>query len=242
MTDESNSLNELFAALAKAQAKLKAVPFDSKNPHFNNEFASLTAIQDATRNPLAKQGLTILQILETIDGDYWLHTILGHASGQSIKSSIKLLMARNDMQSLGSATTYAKRYAWQAIIGVSGDQDDDGNAAIGKPAAAQQLNRQPPKIAPPAQASKPSIKNEAPATKTQLQHIKILMTKLEIEPGDFSFYLKYCYPGVSSENMKKFQADDIVAFLEDPNTTVATLIARGNSAQKLIENVESHTQ
>jgi len=128
---KSNDINELLAALAKAQGKLTSIPFDSKNPHFGNQFASLTAIQDMTRPILSEFGLSITQILETEEnGANWLHTMLGHSSGQYIQSSIKLLVLKNDMQSLGSATTYAKRYAWQAIIGVSGDQDDDGEAAV----------------------------------------------------------------------------------------------------------------
>ena len=36
---------------------------------------------------------------------------------------------KNDPQSIGSAITYAKRYALSAIFGITSDQDDDGNEA-----------------------------------------------------------------------------------------------------------------
>src|SRR5262249_42604412 len=38
---------------------------------------------------------------------------------------------RYDVQSIGSAMTYTRRYSWQAIIGVTAEEDDDGNKAAG---------------------------------------------------------------------------------------------------------------
>lgn len=139
---KSNEVNELFSALAKAQAELKSIPFDSKNPHFGNEFASLTAIQDGTRKILSKHGLSISQVIDTEETATWLHTILGHSSGQYIQSSIRLVLIKNSMQELGSASSYAKRYAWQAMIGVCGDQDDDGQVAAGRGGGAPVAPRQ----------------------------------------------------------------------------------------------------
>jgi hypothetical protein len=146
--DRSEQLGELFSALAKAQSELLAVPFDSKNPHFGNEFASLAAIQDATKPVLAKNGLAVSQILDSTPEGFVLHTLLGHSSGQHVTSTIRLVLAKNDMQALGSATTYAKRYAWQALVGVSGDQDDDAEAAVGR-------DQKP---------ARPPVKNYAPAS------------------------------------------------------------------------------
>ncbi len=149
----SNEVALLFEALAKAQAEMKAVPFDSKNPHFKNEFASLTAIQEATRPMLSKNGLAVVQTLES-DGDiYWVSTTLGHSSGQFCQSSLKLLMARPDMQSLGSSCTYAKRYQLQAMLNVCGDEDDDGEASVGRAL--------PPKsTSPPPRAPVPPPENQ----------------------------------------------------------------------------------
>lgn len=220
----SPPINELLTALAKAQAELKAVPFDSKNPHFNNEFASLTAIQDATRGPLSKQGLSIVQIIETRVNDVWLITILGHASGQQLRSNIKLMMSKNDMQSLGSATTYAKRYAWQAICGVSGDEDDDGNAAVGNPGTAQRTQQRPP---PPKQASKPpAVKtmppNQAPASNVDKQKIAVLLKDRKISVGVFQKWLQAQF-GTSEVLIGNLDA--IMEVLQDEMTTEGVMMA-----------------
>lgn len=221
--------DQLFTALAKAQAKLKAVPFDSKNPHFGNEFASLTAIQDATRGPLSEQGLSIIQVIETRGEQYWLVTILGHSSGQTYRSEIKLMMARNDMQSLGSATTYAKRYAWQALAGVSGDQDDDGNAAVGNPGGPQAAGpRSAPKGAPatPKASGKPAATpKEAPANRAQFSRISTLLQERAISDEVFQKYLKVVKDGANSKTMTHGQAEELVGMLEIEDCTEGYLMA-----------------
>lgn len=126
----SDQTDLLFTALAKAQGEMSAVPFDSANPHFRNKYASLAKIQEVVRSPLALNGLTVIQTIESYeDGSPWVETLLGHTSGQFITSALKLILNKNDMQNLGSATTYAKRYCLCAMLGISGDNDDDGNLA-----------------------------------------------------------------------------------------------------------------
>lgn len=127
----SENINELFTALSKAQGEFKAIPFDKVNPHFKSKYASLSATQEMVRPILAKHGLSFIQSIYTNEtGRYEVHTVLAHSSGQSIRTKMDLMLGRQDMQSLGSAVTYAKRYALQAILGIAGDDDDDGNAAV----------------------------------------------------------------------------------------------------------------
>ena len=72
-----------------------------------------------------------------------------HESGEWIEyDPIKMKPVKNDPQSIGSAITYAKRYALSAIFGITSDQDDDGNEAT-------QAKKQPAKQQ--AQASDPRI-------------------------------------------------------------------------------------
>lgn len=126
----SDQTDLLFTALAKAQGEMSAVPFDSSNPHFRAKYASLAKIQEVVRSPLATNGLTVIQTIESHeDGSPWVETLLGHTSGQFITSALKLILNKSDMQNLGSATTYAKRYCLCAMLGISGDNDDDGNLA-----------------------------------------------------------------------------------------------------------------
>jgi hypothetical protein len=222
MITRTEAVNELFAALSKAQNELRSVAFDLKNPHFQNEFASLQAIQDATRPILSKHGLSISQVLNTEGDGTWLHTILGHSSGQHIISSLKLLMARNDMQSVGSANTYARRYAWQSIIGVAGDKDDDGEAAVGRVSPSQPRAITP---TPKPKESTPAKRNEAPADRAQFAKIAHLLDERHISNEVFQTYLKKLHDGCTSKTMKYFQGAQIIEILERVDTTEAVLMA-----------------
>lgn len=127
--EKSDQVNELFTALSKAQGEFSSVSFDKVNPHFKSKYASLSATQEMARAPLAKNGLALIQSLQTEGKEYYIETLLTHSSGQWISDRILLMLDKTSMQGLGSATTYAKRYAAQSILGICGDEDDDGNAA-----------------------------------------------------------------------------------------------------------------
>ena len=127
--NQSPEIKDLFAALTKAQVAIKGASKDSKNPHFKNVYASLESTWDAVKDPLAENGLCITQLVHEANSHYYLITTLGHISGQWISSSIPLLMQKHDMQGLGSAITYARRYGLQAILSCP-SIDDDGEASI----------------------------------------------------------------------------------------------------------------
>lgn len=127
--------NELFAALAKAQAEMSNPGFDSTNPHFRNKFASLAAVRNAVVPVLAKHGISMSQDLQSVEGGVACTTTLRHGSGFAISfGPLVLPVSKNDAQGFGSAATYARRYSLMAVAGVVGDSDDDANAASGKPA------------------------------------------------------------------------------------------------------------
>jgi hypothetical protein len=72
---------------------------------------------------------------ESVDGvtmgNSYLVTILMHASGQWIKSKARHNPLKNDIQSLASYNTYLKRMCYTSLVGVvTGDEDDDGQAAV----------------------------------------------------------------------------------------------------------------
>lgn len=119
----------LAAALVAAQAELPAVEKDARNPHFNSMFVSLDHLIAKTRPVLNKHGLAVTQAPAHIDGAPALETTLIHVSGETRTSVMPLLVDRANMQGLGSAISYAKRYAWAAALGISADEDDDGNLA-----------------------------------------------------------------------------------------------------------------
>ena len=119
----------LAEALVEAQAAMPSVGKDAKNPHFNSEFTSLDHLIAETRPVLTKHGLAIKQAPTHIDGAPALETTIHHVSGERETDVMLLLVSKNDMQGLGSAITYGKRYMWASVLGVSSESDDDGNAS-----------------------------------------------------------------------------------------------------------------
>ena len=126
---KSDSTAKLFEALSKAQMEITGAAKTKKNPHFKSDYADLNSTWEACREPLSQNGLTILQTMEQVGEKFVLVTTLGHISGDWIKSVLPLINTKMDMQGLGSALTYARRYGLAAMCGVC-PADDDGNASI----------------------------------------------------------------------------------------------------------------
>jgi len=127
---KSENINELAAALAKAQGQMKPAQFNRINPHFKSRFADLNSCMEACKQPLAENGLCVMQLPEQVEGKDILVTMLAHSSGQWITSEYPLLAAKMDSQGFGSAMTYAKRYSLCALLGIVADEDDDGEATM----------------------------------------------------------------------------------------------------------------
>jgi hypothetical protein len=160
MTDirASEQINEIAAAIAKAQAELENVERGGTNPYFHSRYAQLGAVLDEVRPKFAKQGVAILQHAVNGEGPYvGIVTRLAHSSGQWIESSLYVAPTRLDAQGVGSAISYLRRYALMAVAGI-GPDDDDGEAAVGRPQAPAQPGQNgatrvavpPPVPAPPA--------------------------------------------------------------------------------------------
>lgn len=127
-------MKALATALVKAQASIEGAKKDSTNPHFKNKYADLGAVWDACRESLHSNGFSVVQYGTVTEAGAALVTKLLHESGESIEGLTPLLNSKGDMQGLGSAWTYARRYGLAAIVGVC-PEDDDANAASEKPQA-----------------------------------------------------------------------------------------------------------
>jgi len=126
--NKSESIKELATALCKAQEQMCGAVKDSKNPFFKSSYADLGSIVKAIKEPFAAHGLSYSQFPMFADGKVGVETILMHESGEWISSELYLPMVKQDPQAAGSAITYARRYALQAIAGIP-SEDDDGNYA-----------------------------------------------------------------------------------------------------------------
>lgn len=148
--NHSETLNELAAALAKAQGafqnpkKNREVKVTSKRTgaQYKFSYATFDEIVDCVRKPLADNGLAFTQ---GVNGAA-ITTMLLHASGQwlSTELPIKIGDADNAAQAMGSAITYAKRYAITAMLGIASEEDDDANAADGNVIDQSRYRESPP--------------------------------------------------------------------------------------------------
>lgn len=126
----SDSIAALSAALAKAQAEIGKALKDSVNPAFKSKYADLASVWDAWQAVGPANGLAIVQLPgDCIQGVASLTTILSHSSGEFMRATMTLPVSKNDAQGVGSATTYLRRYALAAFVGIAPD-DDDGNLAV----------------------------------------------------------------------------------------------------------------
>jgi hypothetical protein len=128
----SENVNELATALAKAQGQISGAKKDAENPHFRSKYADLASVWDACREALTKNGLAIVQMPRGvhIEGGWAVEveTRMLHTSGQFMSETLTVPVTKPDAQGIGSAVTYARRYALAAFVGVA-PEDDDGNAA-----------------------------------------------------------------------------------------------------------------
>jgi len=133
--NSSPEVAELFAALSKAQAKFTNVKKDAENTFFKSNYATLAAIVEMIRKPMADNGLAFMQSARgEANGKAMMNTIITHSSGQYICSSIPFSNTAAKPQDIGSAITYAKRYGLQTALGIvvaDDPTDDDGNVANG---------------------------------------------------------------------------------------------------------------
>ena len=130
---KSESISNLAKALTTFQIKVGSIKKDSVNPFFKSKYASLTTIIEHITIPLSESGLCYTQFPD----ETGLTTVLMHAeSGEYIQATYQMPIAKvNDPQAVGSAITYARRYALGAILGLAIDEDDDANATIQQPKA-----------------------------------------------------------------------------------------------------------
>lgn len=145
---QSSEIAELAKALSKCQGEIRGAIKDKKNPFFKSSYADLSSVWKACRDPLTNNGLSIIQCFETENDKQYIITKLMHESGQWISSCLALPHCK-DVQSLGSAISYCKRYALSAIVGVySIEEDDDAEDAMNRQKNESKISTEsiPPKI------------------------------------------------------------------------------------------------
>ena len=124
----------LSQAMLDFRVNIDSVTKDSVNPHWKNGYASYNAVQEAITPTLDMLGIVVIQAPMILDGIDVLNTRIYMADNTSemIVSNIRLLLPKSDMQQLGGAITYARRYALVSLFGLA-VEDDDGEQASEHP-------------------------------------------------------------------------------------------------------------
>jgi hypothetical protein len=156
--ERSEQIGDLMGALAKAQSEFTYAPKDSKNPAFNSNYADLASVITAVRPALSKYGVAFLQLDESDverqtasvttslhHGEQWM-SITAEAPATGVKGF--------NVQSLGAAWTYLRRYSLQALVGLASDDDDGNSLAV--------ENQPTPKRAAKAQPEKEYVPRTNP--------------------------------------------------------------------------------
>lgn len=118
----------LEAALVAAQADLPKV--DALGRANYGSYVTLDHLIAKTRPVLNRHGLAMTQYVTVNEHGPVLCSSLVHSSGTRLElGEVPLILDTQNMQKLGASITYARRYAWAAILGISEQEDDDGKFA-----------------------------------------------------------------------------------------------------------------
>lgn len=164
----SEQIADLAAALAKAQGQFGNVPKNREvtvktktGGTYKFKYATLDAIGDSIRKPLADNGLSYIQAVAKTDAGMAIDTRLMHASGQWLQTVTPMKIENDGNQAIGSAITYGRRYALSALLGIVSDDDDDSNASDGNHIEhARDVRRDAPEAPAERQLTKPQARPE----------------------------------------------------------------------------------
>lgn len=120
-------MSDAIKALVKAQTEMGAVIKNASNPHLKSKYADLGSVLEACQTALQVNGFAIVQPCGKDEMGMYVETVLAHESGESFVSRVYLVIGKNDMQGVGSAITYARRYGLLGMTGLA-PEDDDGEA------------------------------------------------------------------------------------------------------------------
>lgn len=139
-------MSNIFKKISEAKKKFGSIRKDGINPHFKSKYATIDNVIAVIDPVLEEVGLTYY-ITQTREMSSKLF-VVDIESGEKVESESPILLGKQDMQQLGSAYTYNRRYLLVTFFGLE-QEDDDGNKASGytqKPQQKQEPKPQPKEI------------------------------------------------------------------------------------------------
>ena len=132
---QSENITDLAKALLNVQRTVQPITKDAENPFTKSWYASLNSVMDACRNALIENGIWLCQYPVPVEqpNSLGLVTKLTHAESGQWQSSLAVVpLPKADPQGMGSAITYARRYALTAMLGMVTEDDDGEGARTGR--------------------------------------------------------------------------------------------------------------
>jgi hypothetical protein len=154
----------LAKALVAAQKATESIKKAASNPHFKSKYADLSEVVEGVVPALNGAGVAVLQPASADADAVSVTTVFLHESGSSVSSTLTMRASKSDPQGIGSAITYARRYALLAMSGAA-PEDDDGNAASGPRQDRSEPRRtepKPPTLSERADRLEASLKEARP--------------------------------------------------------------------------------
>jgi hypothetical protein len=135
----SDTLIKISPALVAAVNSMAGVAKTADNDGFKkngkaSKYATLADCIDASRAALSANGLCVIQgpgATNTEAKTLCITTRIIHDSGEWIETDFDMPLTKWSPHEAGSATTYGRRFALMAMLGLAPVEDDDGNAASG---------------------------------------------------------------------------------------------------------------
>lgn len=199
--NKSDSIKNLSIALSKFQGEIKNPNNTAVNPFFKSKYAPLNDVLNLVRPVLAKNGLSVVQAPSGDGENIIVTTTLLHESGEWIEfPSLTLRADKATAQGAGSAITYARRYSLSAVLGISSEDDGDGN----------QSNTDKKQVEKPKNKS---AENNM-ASEKQLSLIYKLSKERNYNSQNMSNYIKSMYQKNSSKELTKQEASELIEMLQ----------------------------
>lgn len=114
--------------ITKAQEEMPHGELDGVNPMFKSKYLKLSTGLTLAKKYLSKHGVSVYQATR-VEGDVLMLDTRLSCKGQWIEAEYPVCRFPAKPQELGSALTYARRYSLFSLVGIAGEEDDDGNAA-----------------------------------------------------------------------------------------------------------------
>lgn len=126
MPDASHQ--SLAAAMLEVQRAIRNPIKNRENPHYHQFYADLASILEIVRPLLSANGILLVQFPAFAENVVTLTTHLTHLGGEQLVHTFSTNVRDGSPQTIGSATTYLRRYALLALLAISAAEDDDDGA------------------------------------------------------------------------------------------------------------------